>query len=142
MSVTRLLGVAVLFGALLTSTGCGGVMERIDPCGELFDQLDAVTRKMKSSDDGTPDFVALSAADAPFFRDAAAKIRRVGERLDKDGPAEARQVAAEIDEIADSLSGLPAGSGSAEYSKVVDGDGVYLNNRELKAACGRPAGTI
>ncbi|TDC48388.1 hypothetical protein E1281_24875 [Actinomadura sp. KC345] len=140
MSFTRLSGTVVLAGALLTSTACGGVIERIDPCGELFDQLDAVTQKMTTPTDRTSDYVPLSAADAAFFRDAAAKIRRVGERLDKDGPAEAREVAAEIDAVADSLSRLPAGTRSTQYSEVIDGSAIYINNETLKAACGRPPG--
>lgn len=139
MSATKIAGAAVLLGALLTSTGCG-LEERVDPCGVLFDELDGVTQKMMPSRDGTNDYVPLSSADAAFFRDAASKVRRVGKRLDKDGPAEAREVAAEIDKIADSLSGLPPGGKSTKYSEVIVGGGIYINNETLKAACGYPAG--
>jgi hypothetical protein len=139
MSATRIVGAAVLLGALLTSTGCG-LEERFDPCGVLFDELNAVTQKMIQNRNGTDHYVPLSAADAAFFRDAASKVRRVGQRLDKDGPAEAREVAAEIDKIAESLGSLPPGGRSTKYSEVVEGGGIYINNETLKAACGYPAG--
>ncbi|SPT63358.1 MULTISPECIES: hypothetical protein [Actinomadura] len=142
MSATRIAGAAVLLGALLTTAGCG-LNERIDPCGVLFDELDAVHAKMAAPQDTiNGGYKALSAADAAFFRDAASKIRRVGRRLDKDGPAESRKVAAEIDKIADSLSALPAGAKSAKYSEAVTGGGIYINNETLKAACGYPPGAF
>jgi hypothetical protein len=137
MSATKLAGL-VLVGALFTSTGCG-LTERLDPCGALFDELQAVGRKLVYSKNGRDSFRPLSAADAPFFRDAASKVRRLGKRLDKDGPAETREIAAGFDKVAETLESLPPGSKTTKHTDAIGGsyDG-HINNETLKAACGYP----
>ncbi|MFC5747291.1 hypothetical protein [Actinomadura rugatobispora] len=132
MSMTRLAGAVALAGVVLTSTGCGGIQERLFPCNALFDELDSVSRKMRSSGQ----VVALSSADAPFFRDAASRIRSLGTRIDKGGPAEASKIAAELDAAAASLSRLPPGTTSTAYNDGMTAGGGYINNETLKAACG------
>jgi hypothetical protein len=140
MSVGKGAGALVLLGALLTSTACG-VKERVMPCDVLFDELQAVGRKMVAMSNGRSSFKPLSAADGPYFRDAAFKVRRIGERLDKEGPAETKKIAAEYDGVAAILEKLPPGATTTKYTAVIgEYDVAHINNETLKAACGYPPG--
>ncbi|MGP4029238.1 hypothetical protein [Actinomadura sp. 3N407] len=148
MTALKFAGALALSGALLLSTGCG-LKERFVPCNVVFDELDALHRKWSADFNGykpsdpyalSSPYRPLSSSDAQFFEDAASKIRNAGKRLDKDGPAESKRIAAKIDRVAAFLRRVPPGRSSAAYGEEIEGEGVLINNSKLKAACGRPEG--